>query len=342
VEIPFGRFQQVEIHYSALDFTDPKHIQFKIRLEGAHGDWKDIKSRRVAYFSNLSSGEYTFHVIAARGDGVWNTEGASLVIVVRQPFWETWYFRIFVFCIIILIFYAILWFRQRQQKRILEVQHAFTHQLIASTDAERKRIASELHDSLGQELIIIKNRALLALEDIKNKKYVKEQLDEISNTASQAIQEARGISYNLHPYQIDRLGLKKAIESIITRAAQTAAIAFASDIDPIDNLVPKELGIHVYRIVQECINNILKHAKATKGRVTIKRWNDRLNIDIEDNGTGFDTSEEIFQGKHGFGLHGIAERTRLLGGTMRIESNAGTGTRILLTIKINEETNTSN
>jgi signal transduction histidine kinase len=190
--------------------------------------------------------------------------------------------------------------------------------------------------------MIIKNRALLALDDMKNKKNIKEQLDEISNTASQAIQEARGISYNLHPYQIDRLGLKKAIESIMNRAAQTATIAFTSDIDPIDNLVPKEMGIHVYRIVQECINNIIKHAKATTGRVTIKRWNDRLNIDIEDNGTGFDTSKEIIQGRHGFGLHGIAERARLLGGSMRIESSSGKGTRILLTIKIYEDTTRSN
>jgi two-component system, sensor histidine kinase LadS len=232
--------------------------------------------------------------------------------------------------------------RERRRKRRLHEQQKFTHQLLESMETERKRIASELHDSLGQELLIIKNRALLALGDMKSKKNIKEQLDEISNIASQAIQEARGISYNLHPYQIDRLGLKKAIESIISRAAQTATITLTSDIDPIDNLVPKEMGIHVYRIVQECINNIIKHAKATTGKVTIKRWNDRLNIDIEDNGTGFDTSEELIQGKHGFGLHGIAERAQLLGGSMRIESHSGKGTKVLLTIKIYEETNSSN
>ena len=341
VEIPYGRLQQIEIHYSALDFTDPKHIRFKFRLEGVHGDWRDVKSRRVAYFSNLSSGEYTFHVIAANSDGVWNTEGASMVIAMRPPYWETWYFRILILCIVVLIIYAILWIRQRQQNRILEVQHTFSHQLIASTEVERKRIASELHDSIGQELLIIKNRALIALAGIKSKKLIKEQLDEISNTASQAIEETRGIAYNLHPYQIDQLGLKKAIESIMNRAVHTGTITLTSDIDPIDNLVPKELGIHVYRIVQECINNIIKHAKATTGKVTIKRWNDRLIIEIEDNGSGFDASEGLIQRKHGFGLHGIAERARLLGGSMRIESNPGKGTRVLLTIKIHEKSNSS-
>jgi signal transduction histidine kinase len=314
---------------------------FKYWLDGFHGEKIDAKKRRVAYYSNLASGEYTFHVIAANSDGVWNSEGASVVLVIKPPYWETWYFRTTAGCIILVIGFAIYYQRDRRRKRGLLEQQKFTHQLLESMETERKRIASELHDSLGQELLIIKNRALIALGDMKNKKNIKEQLDEISNTASQAIQEARGISYNLHPYQIDRLGLKKAIESIITRAAQTTTMILTSDIDPLDNLVPKEMGIHVYRIIQECINNILKHAKATTCRVTIKRWNDRLNIDIEDNGIGFDTSGEIIQSKHGFGLHGIAERARLLGGTMRIESNAGIGTRILLTIKIYEETNTS-
>ena len=340
IEIPYDR-RQIEIHYTALNFSDPQHTMFKYWLDGFHGEKIDAKKRRVAYYSNLASGEYTFHVIAANSDGVWNSEGASVVLVIKPPYWETWYFRTTAGCIILVIGFAIYYQRDRRRKRGLLEQQKFTHQLLESMETERKRIASELHDSLGQELLIIKNRALIALGDMKNKKNIKEQLDEISNTASQAIQEARGISYNLHPYQIDRLGLKKAIESIITRAAQTTTMILTSDIDPLDNLVPKEMGIHVYRIIQECINNILKHAKATTCRVTIKRWNDRLNIDIEDNGIGFDTSGEIIQSKHGFGLHGIAERARLLGGTMRIESNAGIGTRILLTIKIYEETNTS-
>lgn len=250
----------------------------------------------------------------------------------QPPIWETLYFQIILLCILALIGY-LFYFQRKHRRRSLHEQNVFTRQLIDSMEAERKRIATELHDSIGQELLIIKNRALLALSDLKNKKKVREQLDEISHTASQAIQETREITNNLRPYQIDRLGLKKSLESIINRAAQTTTISFTSDIDPIDNLIPKEMEIHVYRIIQECVNNIIKHANATAGKVTIKRWYNRLNIDVEDNGTGFNVSLQRTQNERGIGLQGIAERTRFIGGTMRIESNLGKGTRVLITIK---------
>jgi signal transduction histidine kinase len=123
---------------------------------------------------------------------------------------------------------------------------------------------------------------------------------------------------------------------MISRAAQTTAIAFTTDIDPIDNAVPKEMEIHFYRIIQECINNIIKHANATTAKVSIKRWSERLIIDVEDNGKGFDIEDQRIKETQGFGLHGIIERTRLLGGYVKTESVPDKGTRILITIKTNE------
>jgi signal transduction histidine kinase len=259
----------------------------------------------------------------------------------QPPFWEALNFQIIMVCAVVLIGYAFYHQRERR-RRVLHEQNVFTRQLIDSMEAERKRIATGLHDSIGQELLIIKNRALLALSDLKNNKNVREQLDEISNTASQAIQEIREITNNLRPYQIDRLGLKKSLESIINRAAQTTTISFTSDIDPIDDLIPKEMEIHVYRIIQECVNNIIKHAHATAGKVTIKRWYNRLNIDVEDNGTGFDVSLQRTQNERGIGLQGIIERTRFIGGTMRMESDTGKGTRVLITIKTYDRTDAEN
>jgi signal transduction histidine kinase len=221
----------------------------------------------------------------------------------------------------------------QKRKKKTDVQNLFTRQLLDSMEAERKRIATELHDSLGQELLIIKNRILLTLKNLKDKNYVKEQLDEISETVTRAIQETRDISYNLRPYQIDRLGLTKALESIVNRSAQATAIKFTFDIDPIDNVVPKEMGIHIFRIIQESVNNIIKHSNATTGKVIVKRWHNRVNLDVVDNGTGFHVTKEKFEGPKGLGLNGIIERARLIDGTIRIESHPGKGTRILLTIK---------
>jgi len=251
----------------------------------------------------------------------------------EQPiFWKSSIFQIIIICILALIVF-VSYYRRKRFNRSLNEKNKFTRQLIDSMEAERKRIATELHDSIGQELLIIKNRALLALNDLKNKKNIKGQLDEISHTASQAIQETREIINNLRPYQIDRLGLKKSLESIIDRAARTTTISFASDIDPIDDLIPKEMEIHVYRIIQECVNNIIKHAHAVSGKVTVKRWHNRLNIDVEDDGRGYDVFSEKAKNERGIGIQGMVERIRFIGGTIRIESNPGRATRVLITIK---------
>jgi signal transduction histidine kinase len=257
----------------------------------------------------------------------------ALFFLDQSPYDEMWYIQISVACTVLMVAYLMYSQWKRHQRHTKQEQDLFTRRLIDSMEAERQRIAIELHDSIGQDLLIIKNRALLALNDLKDKKNVREQLDEISNTASRTVQEIREITYNLRPYQIDKLGLTKALESIISRAERTTTISFASDIDPIDKFIPKEMEIHIYRIIQECVNNILKHAQATTGKITIKRWYNRLNIDVEDNGTGFDVSREQAQKARGVGLHGIAERTRLIGGTMRVESSPGKGTRILITIR---------
>jgi signal transduction histidine kinase len=259
-------------------------------------------------------------------------EGGLSGFIADLSYWDFWY--LVVFLVIVFAGAGYLWFRRRviagKQKDL------FARQLLDSMESERKRIASELHDSVGQELLIIKNRALLALGDLEEKKNIKEHLTEISNTASQALQETRDIIYDLRPYQIDRLGLTKAIESIIKKTESTTSIKFALDVDPVDNLVPKEMEIYVYRIVQECVNNIIKHSDAKEGRIVIKRWHNRLNIDVEDNGRGFDINLERSRNCHGLGLQGILERARLLGGTIRIESTPGNGTRVLMTIKTNE------
>jgi signal transduction histidine kinase len=253
---------------------------------------------------------------------------------------KNWY--LLVLFIVVMIGYAVYVYRKRWRKKLHQEQDMFARQLLDSMEAERQRIATEIHDSLGQELLIIKNMSLLALSTLKDKKNIKEQLDEISDTASRAIQETREIAYNLRPYQIDRLGLTKALESIITRVAKTTTIVFTSDIDPIDQLLPKDMEIHVYRIIQECVNNILKHSDATTGRVIIKRWHNRLNIDVMDNGSGFDVSIKKTQSAQGLGLNGIIERTRLIGGTMKVESNPGKGTRVLMTIITSESNDAEN
>jgi signal transduction histidine kinase len=324
----------LEINYTGLSFIKSEQVQFKYRLAGADADWTDVGTRRVAYIPYLPPGDYTFHVIAANSDGVWNTAGASVRVTVLAPFYRTWWFMALASLGVIGV--ALLAYRRRIAA--LRLKHAereeFARQLIESQERERKRIAAELHDGLGQELLVIKNRALLGLMAPDDQNRAVEQLNEISTAVSATLDEVRQIAANLHPYQLDRLGLTKAIEAMIRKVAAAAEIKFSTEIDNIDGLFDAQAEINLYRIVQESLNNIVKHSGATEAAVAISRDERRVTITIRDNGKGFAAAPARNTGplKRGFGLAGMSERARMLGGDYAIHSIPGEGTTVRLTI----------
>jgi len=209
----------------------------------------------------------------------------------------------------------------------------YTLQLIASQEAERTRIAAELHDSLGQNLLLIKNRAQLALLQPELSAGVREQLEGIGMLASQSIAEARQISHDLHPYQLDHLGLTSALAAMIDAAAESSGIVFERRLDNVDGLFPKDAATNLYRVVQESLNNILKHSHARKARLRLERDVHEVQLHIEDDGGGFKTGDPLSGGK-GLGLRNIAERVRILGGRIKIDSQPGQGTRVEVTIPV--------
>ncbi|MBS1796535.1 MAG: hypothetical protein JSS81_22065 [Acidobacteria bacterium] len=320
----------LEIAYTGLSFVKPEQMRFRYRLEGLNDDWTEAGTRRTAYFSYLPPGEYTFRVTAANNSGVWNTEGASLRLKVYPPFWKTWWFAALAAMTAGLLIYLILRRRFAKIERERAAQVEFTQNLIAAQERERKRIAGEIHDGLGQNLLVIKNWALLALQ----KKQLPDAvlLEEISETASQTIEEARRIAYNLRPYQIDEIGLTRAVEGMIRRLKASGEIDIEMQIDNIDDCFPPDGEINLFRIVQECLNNIVRHSGAREAWVTIRREPQKVLVKIEDRGKGF--APESIGGKRGLGLTGIEERARMLGGRSLIQSVAGKGTIVQIQIDL--------
>ncbi len=352
----------LEIGYTGLSFVKSEQARFKYKLIGQDADWQDVGTRRVAYYSYLPPGRYTFTVTAANSDGVWNDEGASIRIVVLPPFWRTWWFLSLVALGVGGLIFAVFRLRVAQLRRAHAAQEEFSRQLLDSQERERQRIAAELHDSLGQSLLIIKNRAMLGLGSIDDKEETQEQLEEISSSASHAIEEARAIAYNLRPYQLDRFGLTSTLEAICEQAELSSGIRFTARLENIDGLLAKEAEINLYRIVQEGVNNILKHSQATEAGLSLERLAGRVRLRIADNGRGFeiaDRGSRIADSKvrgasaslnsqpaanpqsairdpqsGGFGLIGIAERVRMLRGVYEIESAPGRGATITITLNI--------
>jgi len=338
---PTSEKEDIELNYAenffsfefvALDFFNPQKTLYRYRMEGFDRDWVNAGARRYASYTHLDPGSYVFRVNASSTAGMWDETGAAVRIRIVPPYWQTWWFRVAAGVVILGLLAALYQRRVGALKRDRRLQQEFSSRLMESQENERKRIAGELHDSLGQNLLVIRNRALMGLKDESLGKQARDQFDQISSVATQAIDEVRGISYGLRPYQLDRLGLTKAIGSITSGLAST--VRFAMQLDPIDDEVGKEGAIHVYRIVQEGINNILKHGDATDAKVEIRVEGSRLRIVIEDNGKGM----PALPGANGtgpaggLGLVGIAERAKILNGTMTIESKAGEGTTLTVVI----------
>jgi len=274
-------------------------------------------------------------VIAANSDGVWNQQGATLKIAVLPSFYRTWWFLILAVFVIAATAYLLFRRRLRQINLKHVAELAFSRRLIDSQEQERKRFAAEMHDGLGQSLVIIKNRARLSLRQADQKDAMLDHLENISETASHAIEEAREIAFNLRPHLLDRLGLTKTIESMLGKVFSASRIEFEAEIDQIDDVLEKDSEILLYRIVQECANNIVKHSNAEKAVLKIERSDNHLTVNISDNGRGFDSSaSDKDLSKRSFGLIGISERTRLLGGKLNIASAIGKGTLVSIIIDL--------
>ncbi len=329
--------EQLEIHYTGLSFGKPEQVHFRYKLIGLDNDWVDAGTRRVAYYPHPPSGKYEFKVVAISPDGISSVEPAGWVITVSPPFWYTYWFL----SLVGLSFMALSWLVYRGRVATLNrrnrLQEAFARKLIESQERERQRIAAELHDGLSQSLVIIKNRALSSLNVPSDQDRALEQLREIAEAATQAIDEVHEVIYDLRPRQLDRLGLSGALEDLLRAAADANEWVLHVEMDEINRLLPPESENSLFRIVQECVNNISKHAAATRVEVSVRKQSAFLEVRIQDDGRGFLVeTDPALSGPGGFGLQGIVQRARLLGGKAIIQSSPGQGTVMFLKFPIKE------
>lgn len=323
----------LEINYTAISFTNPKKTQFKYRLVGFDNSWIEVGNRRSAIYSKIPPGEYTFQVSASNSDGIWNEEVASFNVSVIPPFWQTkWFLSILVLCFLS-IGPMVYYFRIRKLKMENERQRRFSEQLIESQENERRRIASELHDGLGQQILVIKNRVELAKLNITDDLGMIDQLNEIQHSADRSIEDVRNISHDLRPVLLEKFGLTDAVLNFCDQLEKSTSLEWSYHIDDIDGIFPKNKEINFYRILQEGANNILKHAESKQPSIIVTRTSSRVNVTIYDDGKGYEASIVSKTGT-GLGLIGIKERVETLGGQITVISKKGEGTTIKIQIPI--------
>ncbi|WP_111669297.1 ATP-binding protein [Algoriphagus litoralis] len=216
---------------------------------------------------------------------------------------------------------AFLWKNLQQAKKEKALQQTFSRQLLTNQEEERLRISKDLHDGLGQSLLLIKNRVALRQDESTG-----QMLDS-------AISELRAIARSLHPMQLEKLGISKATEQLLEQIDKETDLFVSSEIDDIKGKLNKEHELHLYRILQECLNNILKHAEAAAIRVILRETDKKISLIIEDNGKGFDFSER-YQDFQSLGLKTLKERTAAIQGIMKVSSEKGKGSQFTFTVHV--------
>jgi signal transduction histidine kinase len=218
--------------------------------------------------------------------------------------------------------------KSKNARLVAELEKERFKAVIEAQEMERKRIAGDLHDSVGQMLSLSK----LQLSEIMDSSNMyspehEQMLERSTRIIDEACQEVRNISHNLMPGPLIRLGLPAAVKDLVRKinASNKIHVSFASNL--YDSRLNENIEISVYRIIQEIFNNILKHAQATEiGISLIRQAEEKLELSITDNGIGFDTGEIIKSS--GIGWKNIYSRLAIINGTLNINSKKNSGTCI--------------
>ena len=289
-------------------------------MEGLDDDWEDAGVRRTAYYPYLPPGRYTFRVAASNARGVWSDTPASLVIDVRPPFWRTWWFGLLAGGAFGSAGIAAYRRRIAGMERARTAQEAFSRELIASQEQERVRIAGELHDSLGQSLIVIATGRRSARRSSRRPHRGTRSSRRSSRPAQRAVDEVRGIAHALGTYDLEQLGLADSLGEMIERLRRSAPFEIVATLDRLDRPLPRDAETSLYRVAQEALNNVSRHAGASQVTVALRQSPaGTVTLTIGDNGRGFD--HDAVRG--GFGLKDMAERVRLFAGEFALRSSPG-------------------
>ena len=215
---------------------------------------------------------------------------------------------------------------ERQNRRDLERLSA---RLVTAQEEERRSLARELHDAVGQALTAIKMEMGVAMRGIETDSRARRALDQGRAIAESTLQNVRDLSQLLHPSMLDDFGLPEAVNAHLRSFSKRTGIRTQLTHERMDDRLPPEIEVCVYRIVQEALTNVGRHSGASSCTVSLVRREGMLHLTIEDDGRGIDTVAPLgLDARRRLGLIGMRERAQALAGTFVIENRAEGGTRV--------------
>jgi ligand-binding sensor domain-containing protein/signal transduction histidine kinase len=326
-QLPAGRGNVLEFRYTANSLVAPEKVLFQYWLAGCDSDWTDAGTRRVAYYTNLRPGAYTFRVRACNNHGVWNEAGAAFSFHLAPHFYQTYPFYVLFVIGAALAAYALHRLRLNVVRKIerLEKQHAL--------QKERARIANEMHDDLGSSLTQIALLSELAKRDLSDLARAGDHIHRISSTTREVFRAMDEIVWAVNPK-------KDTVDSLVAYLCKygqdflrPTGIRCRLDVPasvPAHSLTAEERH-NLFLAFKEALNNVVKHASASEVWVRITIEDSVCIVSVEDDGRGFH-AESVHP--DGNGLNSMRERLAAIGGRFELQSRPNEGTRLQLFVRL--------
>lgn len=303
-------FNQTFAYYAKLGYIEGlRNVSFELRkLYEAEKDYQNAYLQLqtfTTYSDSLKKSSNLEELVALKKDYQFGLEREQLNGKVLSYRLRNTILLVSIVFILLSIGLIALYRKRLAMKKAAKIQEQFTFQLLQNTEEERSRIANELHDSVNHELLTIKN-ALVHGKSI--------DIEQVAGL----IEEVRTISRNLHPAVLETIGLEASIEQLCERLTENGLFT-TCEIDyeqPLD----KNTELQLYRIVQESLNNTLKHGKANAAKVDIIQTANTISVSIKDNGQGFKVEEQL-NSPRSFGLQSLLQRAKSIAGNLTITSS---------------------
>jgi signal transduction histidine kinase len=321
--------RRFEFNYTAADLTLEHNLRFRYKLEGIDDDWVEAGAQRVAYYSQLKPGQYQFRVMIGSSDGQWlgADQGVDLRVIPRL--WERGWIQVLGSGLLVSVLGGAMAWRQRRKLRVqlerLEMQQAL--------ETERRRIARDLHDELGARLTATALQGEFVVQGAEIPDHAKTEMSLITRRIRQLIGAVDEVVWTTDP-ENDSLPSMAAflcdyVEQFLAPTGISCRLEVSPDLPNLPLAAPARRNLLL--AVKEALSNSVRYAHATIIRLKIyvdKGW---LNVEVSDDGHGFEAAQARGNGK---GLSNIRTRMELVQGKSEIRSKSGQGTTVAMSVRL--------
>ncbi|MCE1196323.1 histidine kinase [bacterium] len=325
-EIELGyRNAGLSFHIAVLDYVSPGRNRYAMRLEDRQKAWTELGTHNGGTIAPLAPGRYVLRAKGSNGNGIWNDEGTSLSILVRPPFWGTWWFRLGMVVAALGLVAAAIAIRLGSLRRRNALLVNFSRHVESAREEERIAAAREVHDEIGQHLAVLNIQAywLNGHADAPAAQR-KERVGEMMRSIADAMGAVKAVATALRPVALDALAFEDALRwylrSFERRSGMKAAIEIGQGLPRVEG----PLATALFRVLQEMLTNIIRHSGAKNVTLRYYMEGSTLFLEVRDDGVGIE--EARIEAEDSFGIIGMRERCAAFGGTLTVRGEPGAGT----------------